>query len=105
MNAQSLFDLSGKVAIVTGSTKGIGEVEVLRHAPVGRRHQLFDGVEVMRGDRGPRPVALDHLHEALVLAVRVHPLEHPGRRDRPQDLVQPLQFVLVHRPPERLSAI
>ena len=85
--------LAQDAAEVAGRDVIEGDVDLFGHAAVRRGHQLLDGVEVVRRDRRPRPVALDHLDDALVLVVGVDAFQHPGRPDRPQDLVESVQVV------------
>jgi NAD(P)-dependent dehydrogenase (short-subunit alcohol dehydrogenase family) len=91
MNAQSLFDLSGKVAIVTGSTKGIGRAMVSGLAAAGasvvvssRKQQLCDEVaEEVRAECGGAVLGLAcHVGEWDAIPAFVERVQsHFGRID------------------------
>src|SRR5947209_5005545 len=70
-----------------------GEVVPFRHAAVGRRQQLLDGVEMLSGDGRPWPGPLDHLEDAVMLGILVDAVEDARRGDRPED---PVELRLVH---------
>ena len=88
--ASSLFDLSGRVAVVTGGTSGIGRTLALGLADagadvvaVGRRealvHEVADAIEA-RGRRTLR-LAADVTDQSALERVRDACVEHLGRVD------------------------
>jgi hypothetical protein len=72
--------------VVEGQVQALGD-----HAGRGG-DQFLGGVEVVRGDRRPRPVDFDDVEHALVLIVGVDAFEYTGLSDGPKDAGE---FVLV----------